>query len=308
MYSNLFSYENSFKIPDSLFLVILTDFLHFFYSALWRLHTGNTQSSITTHFSSVKKGPFLLFPMQFHRMIGASALFGKDTYGILTYSVFFFFKICIMLNLLGFFQWFFFSLLSLCYTFSCVVFHSTSFAPFAASICFCLSLSCVFLFLSSRSAVLRSFTAYTSVFFSCFFLSLPNMLSILSICTGVSEIPSEAERPHKEKNLFLSNKPSVFFLKPKNSGQRAFPCTLLLLPSLTVGLCWNWSSLSILWHVGGNSLYPGCCSVCVTQLKKWCKLLRLGRALRGRESASLLCSPIASFSTVFLAWSHTWRL
>lgn len=105
---------------------------------------------------------------------------------------------------------------------------------------FFLSICCIFYILFSLSAVPHSFSAYTSVVFSCFFLSLPDTLSLLSICMEGSEIPSEVEWPQEEKNLVSIKKPALFFLKSKNSGQRAFPCILFpLLLSVAVSLCWN---------------------------------------------------------------------
>ncbi|OPJ83390.1 transcription initiation factor TFIID subunit 4B isoform C [Patagioenas fasciata monilis] len=69
-----------------------------------------------------------------------------------------------------------------------------------------------------------------------------DMLSFQSTCMGGSEIPSEVEWPQEEKNLSLRNEPTPFFLKSKKSGQRAFPCILLLLPSIAAGHRWNGSS------------------------------------------------------------------
>lgn len=151
----------------------------------------------------------------------------------------------IFLNLLGFVQWWWGDVclvLPLYYhcaiSFSGLSFISRLLLLFQPPYVFLL-LCCIFYFVFSQSVVLHSFSAQTSVGFSCFFLSLPYTLSFQSTCRGGSEIPSEVEWPQEEKNLALRNEPTPFFLKSKKSGQHTFPCILLLLPSIAAGLHWN---------------------------------------------------------------------
>lgn len=170
---------------------------------------------------------------------------------------------------------------------------------------FFLSLCCIFNFLFPHSAVPRSFSAY---------LLSPSAVSfcLFQICFhswafawGSQRFLQKLNGPNKRKNLALSNKP-VVLLKSKKSRQSAFPCIVLLL-LVTVGLYWNYSfhvswTLRILWQVGDNSctLVVTLCVMHFLCVKKWCNLLRLGRALRDIETASLL--------RYHLACSHSWEL
>lgn len=56
---------------------------------------------------------------------------------------------------------------------------------------------------------------------------------------GARRFLQKLNGPNKRKNLALRNEPTPFFPKSKKSGQRTFPCILLLLPSIAAGLRWN---------------------------------------------------------------------
>ncbi|RLW13078.1 hypothetical protein DV515_00000211 [Chloebia gouldiae] len=60
-------------------------------------------------------------------------------------------------------------------------------------------------------------------------------LLLLSICMGVSEIPSKVQWLQEDKNLALSKKPTPFFLKSKNNKHDALLC--ILGPS-AISRCW----------------------------------------------------------------------